>query len=52
MIARCYEGGLGVSQDKYEAIKWYKKAAAGPDGFKYAAKRAEEIQNDLEKITL
>ena len=52
MIARCYEGGLGVPQDKYEAIKWYKKAAAGPDGFKYAAKRASDLQNDLEKITL
>ena len=52
MIARCYEGGIGVEQDKHEAIKWYKKAAAGPDGFKYASERAAKLQSDLEKVTL
>ena len=52
MIARCYEGGLGVPEDKHEAIRWYRKAASGPDGFKYATQRADELQKKLEEITL
>ena len=52
MIGRCYEGGLGVPQDKYEAVKWYKKAGQGADGFKYAAQRAKELQDELEKLIL
>jgi|GEM_PF-821573 len=27
LIGRCYEEGLGVQKDYYEAVKWYKKAA-------------------------
>jgi TPR repeat protein len=50
MIGRCYEGGIGVLQDKYEAVKWYKKAAQG--GFKYAAERAKKLQDELENLVL
>ena len=50
MFGRCYEGGIGVTKDRYEAVKWYKKAAAG--GFKFAGKRAAELQKELENISL
>ena len=49
-LGRCYEGGIGVQQDKYEALKWYNKAAAG--GFKYARVRAQKLKEEIEHIIL
>jgi TPR repeat protein len=48
MLGRCYEGGIGIGQDKYAAVKWYKKAAA--QGFKYAAQRAAALEQEFKKL--
>lgn len=50
MIGRCYEGGIGVAKDEYAAVKWYKKSAAGPDGFKYGAQRAAALEKKFKNI--
>ena len=50
MLGRCYEGGLGVAKDGYAAVKWYKKSAEGPNGFKYGAQRASALEKKFKNI--
>jgi len=49
MLAGCYYNGEGVSEDKEEAIKWYRKAAEqGQQQATALLKQIEEEQAETE----
>ena len=42
-LAQCYEDGIGVKKNRYDAIFWYRKAAA--QGSEEAQERATDLED-------